>query len=150
MKSSAVDTVRIVAHMLMVVADSFVVNFGDKYKYMVERPITVLQRADASWGSYLPTPAFPEYPSGHSTISRAAADVLTAYFGEWAFADPGYGMTEESRKKFEVTTRNFSSFGDAATEASDSRLLGGIHFSFGLEAGITLGACIAGKTLRAS
>jgi hypothetical protein len=146
-KSSALETIQVVAHMLMVVADSFVVNFGEKYKYMVERPITVLQRTDPSWSSYLPTPAFPEYPSGHSTISTAAADVLTAYFGEWAFSDPGYGMTEESRKKFEVTARNFSSFAEAADEASISRLYGGIHFTFGLEGGATLGTCIAKNSL---
>ena len=149
-QTSAIKTIHVVAHMLMVVADSFVVGFGDKYKYMVERPITVIQRTDASWGSYLPTPAFPEYPSGHSTISKASADVLTSYFGQWSFTDPGYGMTEESRKKFEVTPRKFVSFDDAATEASTSRLYGGIHYSFGLEGGVTLGSCIASKTLSAS
>ena len=131
----------------MAVADAFIVNFGEKYKYMVERPITVLQRSDTQWSSYLPTPAFPEYPSGHSTISKTAADVLTSYFGEWKFTDPGYGLTQESRSKFEVTPRTFTSFTEAAKEASISRLYGGIHFTFGLTSGVTLGACVASKTL---
>lgn len=148
--SSARETIRIVAHVLLVVADAFIVSFGQKYKYMVERPITVLQRGDLDWSSYLPTPAFPEYPSGHSTISTASAEVLTSYFGNWSFTDPGYGMTIESRDKFEVYARKYDSFTDAAKEASISRLYGGIHFPFGLAAGKTLGSCIARQTLRAS
>ena len=143
----AVTLIRVVAHMSMAVSDAFIVNFGEKYKHMVERPITVLQRSDSEWSSYLPTPAFPEYPSGHSTISKTAADVLTSYFGEWTFTDPGYGLTQESRSKFEVTPRTFSSFDAAAKEASISRLYGGIHFTIGLTSGVTLGACVASKTL---
>jgi hypothetical protein len=143
----AVTLIRVVAHTSMAVADAFIVNFGEKYKHMVERPITVLQRSDPQWSSYLPTPAFPEYPSGHSTISKTAADVLTSYFGEWKFTDPGYGLTQESRSKFEVTPRTFSSFEEAAKEASISRLYGGIHFTIGLTSGVTLGACVASKTL---
>jgi hypothetical protein len=145
--TDAVKLIRVVAHTSMAVSDSFIVNFGEKYKHMVERPITVLQRSDAQWSSYLPTPAFPEYPSGHSTISKTAADVLTSYFGEWKFTDPGYGLTQESRSKFEVTPRTFASFDEAAKEASISRLYGGIHFTFGLTSGVTLGACVASKTL---
>jgi membrane-associated phospholipid phosphatase len=143
----AVTLIRVVAHTSMAVADAFIVNFGEKYKHMVERPITVLQRSDPQWSSYLPTPAFPEYPSGHSTISKTAADVLTSYFGIWSFTDPGYGLTQESRSKFEVTPRTFSSFDAAAQEASISRLYGGIHFTIGLTSGVTLGACVASKTL---
>lgn len=146
-KVNAITLIHVVAHMSMAVADAFIVNFGEKYKYMVERPITVLQRSDPQWSSYLPTPAFPEYPSGHSTISKTAADVLTSYFGAWTFTDPGYGLTQESRAKFEVTARTFSSFDAAAKEASISRMYGGIHYTIGLTSGVTLGACVASKTL---
>jgi len=145
--STAVDTIRAVAHTMMSIADAFIVGWKLKYQYMVERPITVLQRTDSEWGSYLTTPAFPEYPSGHSTISRAAANILTSYFGEWKFTDPGYGMTEESLGSFDVAPRTFNSFDAAAKEASISRLYGGIHFTSGLTSGVTLGACIASKTL---
>jgi membrane-associated phospholipid phosphatase len=123
----------------------------EKYKWMVERPVTVLQRTDPSWSSYLMTPAFPEYPSGHSAVSRAAADVLTSYFGDVAFNDPGYGVTEQSRRQFNVEPRSFTSFRTAADEASDSRLYAGIHYPIGTEGGKTFGACIArgaiGETL---
>ena len=134
--------VHLIADTSMVMADAFIVVWREKYKWMVERPITVLQRSDATWASYLVTPAFPEYPSGHSAISRAAADVLTSHLGERSFTDPGWGMTGPSRADFEITPRTFDSFSAAAAEASASRLYAGIHFPMGVEAGSRLGACI--------
>lgn len=139
------ETIRMVAHVMMAVADGFIVNFREKYRWMVERPITVIQRTDPAWASYLMTPAFPEYPSGHSTISRIAADIITDHVGEWSFTDPGYGLTEQSRSQFEVTPRAFDSVDVAAREASDSRLYGGIHYRNGLVQGAALGACIAAQ-----
>jgi hypothetical protein len=141
------QALALVARTTMVMADSFIAVWGEKYKWMVERPITVLQRSNADWSSYLVTPAFPEYPSGHSAVSRAAADVLTEYFGEVRFDDPGYGVTEQSRNQFNVTARSFASPRAAADEASDSRLFGGIHYVMGLEAGKALGSCIAAGVL---
>ena len=137
------ETIRMVSHVMMAMADGFIVNWREKFRWMVERPITVLQRTDPTWSSYLMTPAFPEYPSGHSTISRIAADIIDSYVGEWSFTDPGYGLTEQSRSQFEVTPRSFDSVSDAAQEASDSRLYGGIHYVDGLVRGAELGACIA-------
>lgn len=136
-------TIRMLSHVMMAMADGFIVNWREKYRWMVERPITVIQRSDPDWSSYLMTPAFPEYPSGHSTISRIAADILTGYVGEWSFTDPGYGLTEQSRSQFEVTPRTFDSVDEAAREASISRLYGGIHFVNGLDQGAALGTCIA-------
>lgn len=136
------DFVHLIADTSMAIADSFIVVWREKYKWMVERPITVLQRIDPTWSSYLVTPAFPEYPSGHSAISRAAADVLASYLGNVRFTDPGWGMTEPSRADFKIAERSFASFADAAAEASSSRLYAGIHFPMGIEAGSRLGACV--------
>lgn len=144
-RESGVDAeglIHLVADTAMAMADAFIVVWREKYKWMVERPITVLQRRDPTWASYLVTPAFPEYPSGHSAISRAAADVLTSHLGARSFTDPGWGMTGPSRADFEITPRTFASFSDAADEASSSRLYAGIHFPLGVETGIQLGACI--------
>ena len=144
---TGVETVRMVAHTMMAAADGFIVNWREKYKWMVERPITALQRTDPTWSSYIPTPAFPEYPSGHSTVSRVASEVLESYVGEWSFVDPGYGVTEQSRSQFEVTPRSFASLREAAAEASISRLYGGIHYRFAMELGAELGSCVAEKSL---
>lgn len=143
MELSHDTTLRMVAAATMAMSDTFIAVWREKYTWMVERPITVLQREDPSWSSYLVTPAFPEYPSGHSAVSRAAADVLTAYLGDVSFDDPGFGVTEQSRRQFNVSPRSFASLRAAADEASVSRLYGGIHYVIGLEAGKALGACIA-------
>lgn len=132
----------------MALADGVVANWREKYKWSVERPVTVLSRTDPEWNSYLTTPAFPEYPSGHSTISRIAADVLTATVGEWSFTDPGWGLAPGSRKKFEITPRSFATFHDAADEAGRSRVLGGIHYPFSITAGAELGSCVARSFAR--
>lgn len=142
--------IRLVADTSMAMADAFIVVWREKYKWMVERPITTLQRRDSTWASYLVTPAFPEYPSGHSAISRAAADVLTSHLGERSFTDPGWGMTGPSRADFEIEPRAFSSFRAAAAEAGESRVFGGIHYPFSVDAGADLGVCVAAPFLARS
>lgn len=141
------DTITMFGTMSMALADGVVANWREKYKWAVERPVSVLARDDAEWNSYLTTPAFPEYPSGHSTISRVAAEVLTSAVGEWSFTDPGWGLTDGSRKKFEITPRSFDSFLAAANEAGESRIFGGIHYRFSIGAGADLGACVVAPFL---
>lgn len=142
------DVIGMFGTLTMALADGVVANWREKYKWSVERPVTVLARTDPEWNSYLTTPAFPEYPSGHSTISRIAADVLTAMVGEWSFTDPGWGLAPGSRKKFEIGPRSFSTFRAAADEAGESRILGGIHYPFSIAAGAELGSCVARSYVR--
>jgi hypothetical protein len=92
---------------------------------------------DQEWEPLLNTPPFPEYPSGHSTQSAAAAAVLTELFGE------GYGFTDESPTPDGVPQRAFKGFREAANEAAMSRLYGGIHFRPAIENGQDQGRCIA-------
>ena len=141
------DVIGMYGTLTMALADGVVANWREKYTWSVERPVTVLSTTDSEWNSYLTTPAFPEYPSGHSTISRIAADVLTNRAGNWSFTDPGWGLTPGSRKKFEITPRSFGSFRDAADEAGLSRVYGGIHYRFSIDAGADLGACVAARFL---
>jgi hypothetical protein len=143
----APETIALFGAMTMALADGVVANWREKYRWSVERPVSVIARSDAEWNSYLTTPAFPEYPSGHSTISRVASDVLTATIGDWSFTDPGWGLAPGSRKKFEIEPRAFPSFRAAADEAGLSRLYGGIHYRFSLDAGAALGTCIAANFL---
>ncbi|MGL6211808.1 MAG: phosphatase PAP2 family protein, partial [Paracoccaceae bacterium] len=85
----------------------------------------------------LNTPPFPEYPSGHSTQSAAAAEILTALWGDdYAFIDPAH--VDEK-----MAATEYSSFRAAAEEAGISRLYGGIHFRSGIEQGLDQGRCIA-------
>jgi membrane-associated phospholipid phosphatase len=70
----------------------------------------------------LVTPPFPAYTSGHSTISAAAATLLTNFFGD------NQSFTDTTEVAYGLPIRSFKSFQEAALEASESRILGGIHF----------------------
>ncbi|MFN4212043.1 MAG: phosphatase PAP2 family protein, partial [Devosia sp.] len=87
------------------------------------------------------TPPFPEYPSGHSTQSGAAATVLTAFFGE------NFAFTDNTHEKDKLPNRSFKSFWDAAEEAGISRLYGGIHFRAAIDRGLDQGRCIGEKAV---
>ena len=124
------------------VADSFIGCWSAKMQYDFIRPVTFIKAViDPKWEPLLITPPFPEYPSGHSTQSGAAATVLSAIFGDpYAFGDPTH---EEDG----IATRHFDSFWDAANEAAMSRLYGGIHFRAAIEQGLVQGACIGAYTV---
>jgi hypothetical protein len=106
------------------------------------RPETVInQIIDPNWQPYIQTPPFPTYVSGHSTISAAAAEVMTEYFDNISF-------TDTSLKEFGIANREIRSFSDAAKEAGMSRIYGGIHFSFDNTEGYTLGKKIGEKVVQ--
>jgi hypothetical protein len=120
----------------MAVADAFIACWWAKYEYNFLRPITCIRALfDPSWLSPIGTPPFPEYTSGHSTQSGAAAEVLTDLFGNVSFTD----HTHDARG---MTPRSYSSFYEAADEAAISRLYGGIHYRSAIELGLEQGTCI--------
>ena len=101
------------------------------------------------WQPYQPTvmastPPFPEFVSGHSTFSAAAAEVLRRFTGSDKFgASVSFGV---GRSKVEPgltprvpVTLSWETFSDAAEQAGLSRRLCGIHFKDGDVAGRTLG-----------
>jgi hypothetical protein len=92
------------------------------------------------------TPAFAAYVSGHSTFSRAAAEVLTAITGSPYF--PG-GLLEWTVAKGELLNElgptadvklQWATYFDAADDAGSSRLYGGIHIPADDLSGRRLGA----------
>lgn len=110
--------------------DAFISCWDEKYRSNIIRPETYINRyINESWRPLLQTPPFPEYTSGHSVISAAAANVLTAFFGnDFSFDDhteTGYGLP----------VRHFNSFYEAAEEAAISRFYGGIHYRAAIENG---------------
>lgn len=119
------------------VADAFIACWRVKYEYDLLRPVTYIRRLiDPKWDPLLITPPFPEYPSGHSTQSAAAAAVLTALFGaDFAFEDAT--LVADG-----IPARSFASFDAAAREAALSRLYGGIHYRAAIERGLEQGACV--------
>lgn len=136
------EQVEAFARMNIVMADAFIGCWAMKYRYDTIRPVTYIQKViDKTWTPILNTPPFPEYPSGHSVQSAAAAALLTALFGD------DYAFTDESPAPDGVPQRSFASFEAAADEAAMSRLYGGIHFRPAIVHGQELGRRIAAHAI---
>ena len=119
--------------------DAFIAAWGYKFRLNLIRPRTFIRETmDSTWEPAIPTPPFPEYLSGHSTISAAAADAMTAVLGATPFQD-------STSIPLGHAARKFNSFHDAAVDAGMSRIYGGIHFPSGNVEGRKLGDCIASK-----
>jgi membrane-associated phospholipid phosphatase len=124
----------------LAVNDAFIGCWHTKYIYNLLRPSTYIRRhIDPTFETILLVPPFPEYPSGHSTQSGAAASVLTTFFGE------NYAFTDRTGSDNGLEPRSFKSFYEAANEAGISRLYGGIHFRAAIEQGLEQGRCIGAK-----
>ncbi|QNF31466.1 vanadium-dependent haloperoxidase [Adhaeribacter swui] len=104
-------------------ADGFISCWDAKYKFVHIRPETYIEKyIDPEWDPLLQTPPFPEFPSGHSVISAAAAAALTNLFGD------NFAFTDSTQLAIGLPVRKFRSFYAAAAEAGLSRMYGGIHF----------------------
>ncbi len=145
-RDSVVESARLFALLNIALADAAIVSWDCKYFMNYWRPITAIQEAnddgnpatdsDAAWTPLLPTPPFPEYTSGHSTFSGAAAVVLAYFFGS-------------DRIRFSAGSddlpgvrRAYRSFSEAARESGISRVYGGIHFMSANIHGLSTGAAV--------
>lgn len=114
--------------------DGFISCWEEKYRSKLIRPETYINEyIDEYWVPLLQTPPFPEYTSGHSVISTAAAVTLTHLFGD------NFAFVDSTEVEFGLTARRFNSFKDASEEAAISRLYGGIHYRPAIENGMIEG-----------
>jgi membrane-associated phospholipid phosphatase len=131
-------------------ADAAIACWDAKYRYVFWRPITAIRAGDVDgnaatdpdstwtpWLDFFPagTPAHPEYPSGHSTVSGAAAAILSGIFGD----DTAFTVISDVRPG----TRSFPSFSAAVEEIANARVFGGIHFRVSCVRGNALGQAVA-------
>jgi hypothetical protein len=122
------------ARTAIALADGFISSWDEKYRSSLIRPETYINRyIDEKWEPMLQTPPFPEYTSGHSVISNAAATVLTDVFGD------NFAFTDSTEMEYGLPIRSFKSFNEAADEAAISRLYGGIHYRRAIEQGSAQG-----------
>ncbi len=137
--------VRLFATLNTAMADAGIVCWEAKYARNFWRPITALNpSADPEgWLPLLNTPPHPEYPSGHSMFSGAAAEVLSSALGRdtCAVAVPSDALPG--------VIRHYTSFSAIAAEISQSRVLGGIHYPFSCADGLTVGRSVGREVLRA-
>ncbi|WP_127139663.1 vanadium-dependent haloperoxidase [Flagellimonas marinaquae] len=116
------------------IADAFISCWDEKYRSNLIRPETVINEyIDDSWEPVLQTPPFPEYTSGHSVVSGAAATALTSIFGD------NFAFDDDTEVAYGLPVRSFSSFKQASDEAALSRMYGGIHYRAAIDVGIKQG-----------
>lgn len=110
------DTATLLATTAVAEHDAFITCWHAKFTYNTERPQTWMNAAFPGWTPNIATPPFPSYPSGHATVSGAAARILAAAF---------QGQAAQLQKDAEA--------------AAYSRVVGGIHWTVdgtgGLDAG---------------
>lgn len=143
------ENARMFALLDVTLGDAAIVCWDAKYTYGLWRPVDAIRLADldgnpgtvadAAWTPLLTTPSFPEYTSGHSTFSGAAAEMLALFYG----ADD---ISFEVIAGWDVlpgVTRSYDSLSHAAEEAGMSRIYAGIHYMFSNVAGRQCGQEIA-------
>ena len=144
------ESARTLALVDLGVADATIGLYDAKYTYRLWRPVTAIRLADTdsnpqtvadpNWSPLATTPADPSYPGAHSTVSAAAATILTSLYGNVAFT--------VTSPVLPGVTRGFGSFHDAAAEAGQSRIYAGIHTRIDHDAGLELGRHIGRFTLK--
>tara|TARA_A100001011_G_scaffold399937_1_gene511171 strand:+ start:741 stop:2075 length:1335 start_codon:yes stop_codon:yes gene_type:complete len=133
-KSSFDDVINAYANVSIALFDSFISCWDEKWKTLVVRPETLInQYYDEEWLPLLQTPPFPEYTSGHSVISRAAALILTDLFGD------NFQFIDTSELMYGLPERSYNSFIHASEEAAISRFYGGIHYMMAITEGVQQG-----------
>lgn len=136
------ETLEAYARVSISLMDAFISCWDEKWRSIRVRPETLIQEhIDESWSPLLQTPPFPEYTSGHSVISRAAAVTLTGLLGD------SFTFKDTTEVEYGLPTREFKSFMEASDEAAKSRLYGGIHYRSACENGVAQGEMV-GKFIR--
>jgi hypothetical protein len=132
------EAARTFALVNFAMADGFIAGFGAKYHFRFWRPVTAiheaaadgnpLTNADSGWQPLLITPPVPDYPSTHTVLGWAAAEVLIELLGDKV----PFSATSLT---LPGATRQFKKFSEAAEENGLSRLYAGIHFRYAVKEG---------------
>lgn len=140
------SSARVMALVNFALADGYIAGFAVKYDVRFWRPVTAIRRAaddgnadtapDPAWLPLMSpvfyTPPVPDYPSTHSVLGAAAAEILAENFGDHT----EFSVTSTS---LPGVARHFRSFSEAARENGMSRVYGGIHFLHAVEHGLQQG-----------
>jgi membrane-associated phospholipid phosphatase len=118
MESDPLRAARAYALTALAGYDVFIASQDAKFTYWYPRPAQL----DPSMAPLFPAPNFPSYPSNHSALSSARAEVLAYLFPDRA---------DQIRSM--------------AKEAGDSRIWAGIHFEMDNAAGVEMGRKVARK-----
>lgn len=143
---------RIFALLNVAIFDAAVAVFDTKYFYNYWRPVTAIHLgdrdgnrrtdADVTWATFVPTPPFPSYPSGHAGFGGAARRVLERMFGP-----DGHSITLANPLVPDVVL-HYTSWKQITDDVDDARIFGGVHYRFDQEEGARQGRQVGKYVLR--
>ena len=158
---SFVELARAFALVGMTQCDASICAWDNKYHYDIIRPESAIRmRASRfdnpdsrvvrvpGWRSYLPTPEFPSYTSGHSTFGAAAGEMLASIYGRDRVAVSGRSPDEVLWPQLRGVERHWSSFSHMVEENGLSRLYGGVHWDIDNREALRTGRAIARQAFR--
>jgi hypothetical protein len=150
-QGSVLENARLAAMMQVSIGDAIFGCFDSKYFYDAWRPRTAIPAAasdgnpattpDGGWAPFAATPNHPEYPSGHTCIAGAVAEVVKSHY-----RTPRVPFTWTSTVT--GTARSYDSVQEMIREIKDARVHGGMHFRYSNDAGATLGRRTAHWVVR--
>jgi PAP2 superfamily len=136
---------RLFANLYFAGADALITAWDEKAERVFWRPITAIREADTdgnqattadpNWLPLIPTPAYPDHPSGLTSLSGAFVATLQASYGT---DDVTWSDTNAAG-----LTRSFTRFSQAVDETIDARVWSGIHFLRADEHGALIGTQVA-------
>jgi hypothetical protein len=136
-KLSLIETARLFALLNVSIHDGLQTSHSSKYVHGLWRPVTAIRRADEdlnahtdadpTWTPLLTTPAYPSHAGNMACVGASAATALALFHGtdEMQFTAVWLGNTGNPD-----VTRAYASFWQMAEDQANSRIYGGIHFSF--------------------
>jgi hypothetical protein len=138
---------RLFALVNMAIADAAIAVFEAKYFYNLWRPVTAIRagdidgnartEADPNFSAFIPSPPYPEYPSGFGGLSNAARALLERICGR-----SRHPITI-SNPALQGLTLQYTNLRHITDDAADARVYAGIHFRFAQEAAEKLGEGVA-------
>lgn len=152
-------TARITAMVGVGMADAGLAAWQIKYENLLWRPQDAIRdcngwngsftTCEAGWSSLIATPPHPDYVAGHPTFSYAAATLLDNFFADGIkeFCSSSDAYNNGPGNPVAAMTICYDNFLDAASDATISRVYGGIHTDFASNVGASIGAEIADQIL---
>lgn len=153
------DTARAFALLGMTQGDAAINAWHCKYQYDILRPETAIRyRAnefgnagiaqEKGWKSFIPTPNFPAYTSGHSTFGAAGAELTALLIGTDKVAFQHTSPDLNGFPQLAGKLRRWTSLSQAAEENGMSRLYGGVHWEMDHTAAMDAGRQIARQAFQ--